>query len=102
MSRWLGWTATALALVEMGWILGSTSGNAVAQEPPPHRDLRCKAFVGSPDRPGVADTSDRTTEIGQWVADGQTKGWEVATVDFEVGTKATGYPQPWVEVCLSR
>lgn len=110
MPRRIGLFVGAVALLELGWICGSIADSAVAQEPPPPAPvaaaapthLLCKAFAGAPDRPGVVDTSDRTTEIGQWVAEGAGKGWAVSTVDFEVGTKPTGYPQPWVEVCLTR
>lgn len=110
MTRTLGWVVAAAALVEFGWICGSIAGTAMAEEPPPAPEptpppaqhLLCKAFAAAADRPGVVDTSDRTTEIGQWVAEQAGRGWRVASVDFEVGTKPTGYPQPWSEVCLSR
>ncbi len=106
MPRRIGLIVGAFALVELGWICGSMADSAVAQEPPPAAPaathMLCKAFAGAADRPGVVDTSDATTEVGQWVAEATAKGWAVDTVDFEVGVKPTGYPQPWVEVCLTR
>ncbi|MBA2320313.1 MAG: hypothetical protein H0V89_04070 [Deltaproteobacteria bacterium] len=64
------------------------------------RHLRCRPFQGPTDRDWVIDTSDRTTEPGQWV--GQQAGWVVESVDFEVGMKPTGYPSTWAQVCVSR
>jgi len=83
--------------------LGGFVALSEAQEPSAPaatRHLRCRAFQGPTDRDWVIDTSDRTTEPGQWV--GQQAGWEVESVDFEVGTKPTGYPSTWAQVCVSR
>jgi hypothetical protein len=89
---WMGIAVCAA----LGWYFSS----ARAQEPTPVRHLKCRTFQGVTDREWTIDTSDRTTEIGQWV--GQQAGWQVETVDFEVGTKPTGYPSTWAEVCVSR
>ena len=110
MPRTIGLVLGGFTLLQFGWICGTLAGTASAEEPTPVttptaaplHDLLCRAFAGAPDRPGVVDTSDRTTEIGQWVAESAAKGWAVHAVDFEVGTKTTGYPQPWLQVCLSR
>jgi hypothetical protein len=90
-----------LLAVAVGWFAGV---RADAQEPTPvpPRHLSCRAFQGVSDRDWVIDTSDRTTEIGQWVDQQARLGWRVEGVDFEVGTKPTGYPSTWAEVCLTR
>ncbi len=87
--------------VGLGWFAGV---RADAQEPPQpaSRHLLCRSFQGRTDTDWVIDTSDRTTEIGQWVDQEGKRGWSVDGVDFELGTKPTGYPSTWAEVCLSR
>ena len=76
---------------------------AEAQEltaPPPAR-WSCRIFPGDPDKDRLLRTDDGTTEVGQWVREQETAGWRVVSVDFEVGQKATGYPQAWTQVCMS-
>ena len=46
-------------------------------------------------------TSDRTSEIGQWVGTQEDAGWLLYSIDFEVGQKATGYPLGLLYVCMS-
>lgn len=90
-----------------GALLGAALSTAFAQDalplPTPAATHRaCKAFASPTDRMGEVDTADRTTEIGQWVATRAAEGWQLATVDFEMVSKANGYPQGWVHVCVSR
>lgn len=77
---------------------------ARAEEPvsSPPRHLQCRTFQGPTDREWIIVTSDGTTEVGQWVGEQAALGWQVEAVDFEVGTKPTGYPSTWASVCLVR
>jgi len=92
------WWAAALggAVVALG--TQQISGLAWAGDevrPPAHR---CGVFEVDVSRRSVVETSDPTTEVGQWIA--EQRGWVVDTLDFEVGQKPTDYPQGWMQVCL--
>lgn len=105
-----------VCLFQAGWILGSVGlGTAWADpaddegsdelfaEPaaPYSAPFKCRHFpVDAKDKAVTLETADRTSEIGQWVGDQEDNGWTVYSVDFEVGTKPTGFPQGWVQVCL--
>lgn len=60
--------------------------------------LRCHTFATEP---GTAlDTRDASSELGRWVLGLEDQGWQVSTVDFEIGVKPTGYAQGWTQVCV--
>jgi len=61
--------------------------------------LRCRVFTALLGDDSILDTADATTEIGQWIA--EQAGWQLHSVDFEIGQKATGFPQGYRHVCLS-
>jgi len=61
----------------------------------------CKLFQTDLQHGAVLETADRTTEIGQWVGEQEDAGWKLHDLDFEVGQKPTGYPQGYVQVCLT-
>lgn len=63
--------------------------------------LRCAMFPTELETGKVIETSDRTTEIGQWVAAQEEDDWQLYQVDFETAQKPTGYPQGWVQVCMT-
>lgn len=50
----------------------------------------------------VIDTSDRTSTIGQWVGEREAEGYRLADLDFEVGTKGTGFSQGYVQACVTK
>ena len=68
-----------------------------AVEPP--TKLLCRVFKVDADQPQFT-LPDGRTEAGQWVLENQ-DAWRLHEVDFEMGTKSNGYPQAWVQVCLS-
>jgi hypothetical protein len=39
--------------------------------------------------------------VGQWVGEQEDTGMSLHSVDFEVGQKASNYPQAWLYVCMS-
>ncbi len=61
-------------------------------------DLRCKVFTLLLEGDVTLETTDATTEIGQWIA--AQDGWELHGIDFEVGQKPTGFPQGYSQICL--
>lgn len=64
-------------------------------------DLRCRSFVVDLDADGGSFRArDATTEIGAWVREHEDEGWTVRSVDLEIGSKATGYPVAYNQVCL--
>ncbi len=97
----------ALALFQAGWIAGQLAPVAHADplpaEPPEalhHAGLYCKPFpVQLEGASSAFDTTDRTTAIGRWIA--EQEGYTLASVDFELGRKPTGYPLAYVQVCLA-
>ncbi len=62
--------------------------------------LICRVFETDVRSPTTLDTSDGTTEVGQWVQEQLGDGLALYSVDFEVGQKPTGYPQGYVQVCV--
>ncbi len=62
--------------------------------------LVCRLFLSNVGDSSVLDTSDRTTEVGQWVGQQVDQGMSLHGVDFEVGQKTTGYPQGYLHVCV--
>ncbi len=101
-----------LCLFQAGWIAGQLIGNdAHAEEPdaiieapiitPGSPPMLCKAFEVDAAAPEV-DTSNVKSPLGDWVSDREGEGWVMYGVDLELGQKATGYPQAWVQVCLYR
>lgn len=94
--------AGAVAFVA-GWLAHDAVPVARAQDEAPADATSparlCRTFSVDLDKPRAIETEDRTSEVGQWVA--EQSGWAVHDIDFEVGQKATGYPQGWVQVCLA-
>ena len=62
--------------------------------------LRCRVFHVDSESGATWETTDRTVEVGQWVGEQEDGGWRLHDVDFEMGQKATGYPQGYVQVCV--
>lgn len=62
--------------------------------------MRCRIFHVDTESTATWETSDRTVEVGQWLGEQEDGGWRLHEVDFEVGQKATGYPQGYVQVCV--
>lgn len=60
--------------------------------------LQCRVFPVVLEGDVTIETSDATTEIGQWIA--SQDGWVLYSMDFEVGQKSTGFPQGFSQVCL--
>lgn len=106
----------ATCLAQGAWIVsGQLFAPARAQDPAsadsaPERQpladapkaLTCRLFGADVASGSTIDSADRTTEVGQWVGERQDEGWRLFAVDFEVGQKATGYPQGHLQVCLAR
>ena len=92
-------TLWAVGCLGVGILIGQQFGEAHADDHvgvmPAHR---CAVFAVDVSRRSVVETSDPTTEVGQWIEDQE--GWVLASMDFEVGQKPTGYPAGWVQVCL--
>jgi hypothetical protein len=89
-----GLPAVASASAQDG---GAGTPDAAVHHP---RDM-CRLFVVDLDKDRSLDTGDRTTEIGKWVGEREDAGWDLQSVDFETGLKATGFPQGWIQVCVS-
>jgi hypothetical protein len=116
MNRWkiAAITLAALCAFQAAWIAGpALFEEAQAQDPTedseraptapnPEQDhgLLCKLFETDVQQGSLLETSDRTTEVGQWVGEQEDAGWRFHSVDFEVGQKPTGYPQGYLQVCL--
>lgn len=101
----------SLVLFQTGLLVGrSLAPTALADEPdtPPEVEpfydpprLYCRPFrVPLEGAPAAIETNDATTEIGQWLQK-EEASYELFSVDFEIGQKATGYPEGWAYVCLS-
>jgi hypothetical protein len=95
----LGFALIGVVAGPGGLDLLSTSANA--GEGSKGGDLLCRTFSHNVNDAVVVDTSDRTSDVGQWVDSERAKGWVVASVDFELAQKPNGYPQGFVQVCLS-
>lgn len=101
----------SVILFQAGLLAGRSLGaSARAQEPtpPPEAEpfydpprLYCRPFrVPLEGAPSAIETNDQTTEIGQWLKK-EEMSYELFSIDFEIGQKATGYPEGWAHVCLS-
>lgn len=101
------------ALASSAALLGWLGGAAVAQDgdtlspvltsapaPAVPSAMRCARFT-APLSEGHTLDLPGDSEAGRWVAQ-QGEGWTFWSVDFEVASKPTGYPQGWVQVCLVR
>lgn len=97
---WLG-----LGLLVAAGLVGF---RALAQEPTPGvlapRPVeKCRLFaLDDVEKDRELSTDDRSTEVGQWVAAREGEGWTLVGIDFEIGQKATGYPQAWQQVCVGK
>lgn len=102
MRAQVGWGAGMLAAIGLGWAAYAQDvGSAPANGAPSH--LRCRLFpVADLDRDREINTADRSSEVGQWVAAREAEGWRLASADFEVGQKSTGYPLAFQQVCVGR
>ncbi len=69
---------------------------AHAEEPA----LRCRLFEAPLETSMVFDTSDANSQVGQWVKDQASRGWQVHSVQFSIGQKPTGYPVAYRQLCL--
>ena len=107
MTRWNSTTMAlaAICVFQLGWIVGSHGTNVAFADNHDAMDyalpkVRCGQFETSSQSRPTLDTSDRTTEIGQWMQVQEQEGWQLYTVDFEIAQKPTGYAQTWVQVCV--
>lgn len=96
-----------------GGLLLPTLRAAIAQQPEPEPEAAAPMAVESPTPPRrmcrlftvraeagwMADSADRTTELGQWLAEMEASGWELDELDFEVAQKPTDYPQGYLMAC---
>jgi hypothetical protein len=99
----LGTAALALLAIGGASTVAMWVGGARAQEPgagQAAKPFRCHVFKIDTEAAVTWETTDRTTEIGQWVGEQEDAGWALHHVDFEVGQKATGYPQGYVQICM--
>lgn len=87
-------------------LVGSTPSVAAGEQPvaAPLPEQACRVFPVTVDdgQGGYFETGDRTGTVGQWVGGMEDAGWTLVTVDFESGTKPTGFPVHHVMVCLTR
>lgn len=108
----LGLPGTA-ALVGLGLVLalgagvlGSATGQElkIQSEPSPRRDYACRVFPWNTadGQGGYFESSDRTGPIGAWLGPLTDSGWVLDHFDYEVGQKATGFPEPTLMVCVRR
>ncbi|MFT7519704.1 MAG: hypothetical protein ACI9MC_001847 [Kiritimatiellia bacterium] len=99
----------AMCAVQAGVLAWSwMSDAAMAEEPglfstatatPVPEKLMCRIFKVDADQPQFTYPDGRT-EAGNWALEHQSE-WRIHEVDFEMGVKANGFPQPWVQVCLA-
>jgi hypothetical protein len=85
----------------------AASGEEVIVEPraaDPGVEIACRVFPINPDdgQGGFFLSSDRTGPVGAWFGPLQDSGWVLDRVDYEVGVKSTGFPNPSVMVCAMR
>lgn len=100
-------SALVLLIVSAACITWSAAANdATASRPSPGPtpplEVTCRVFARPLDPDTPLDTHDATTEIGRWVIAQAAEGWVLRDVQLVLGTKATGYPQAWSNVCLER
>jgi hypothetical protein len=87
--------AAALFVVGVLWSAPVRGADPAAPVP----RLKCRAF---PTEAGAeVDTRDAATDLGRWVMQHEDQGWVVHGVEWEIGQKATGYPQGYTHVCLT-
>jgi hypothetical protein len=93
-------------LLAAGWLMPDARADdpfyggdtAVELEPYPGK-LLCKAFAV--ELPGPANAlPGGDTPAGRWVQEND-DAWQIYGVTLEVAQKSTGFPQPWLHVCLS-
>jgi hypothetical protein len=89
--------AVAVALVVVGALWSAPVRGADPTAPVPR--LKCRAFPT--DAGAEVDTRDAASDLGKWVMQHEDQGWVVDAVDWEIGQKATGYPQGYTHVCLT-
>lgn len=65
-------------------------------------DFLCQIFRRDLDREDPVDTTDRTSQIGQWIGERRDEGWRLDHLDFEVGQKPTAFAQGWIQACMVR
>lgn len=98
--------------VEMKWVLGVavamaggawlSGSSARAADSAGSGHLLCRAFSAPVESGARIETSDKTSEAGQWVASETEKGWRVHSVQLALGQKPTGFPAGFAQVCLRR
>ena len=98
-SAGIAWAATGDADPESSTPAAVPATAAAAHAASAPSRFRCRIFPTSLDR--AIDTRDRSSELGRWVIDQESRGWQVASVDFEVGQKPTGFSEGYVQVCLT-
>lgn len=75
-------------------------GSQVSRAESEHGErLKCRAFPTEPS--AEIDTRDPESDLGRWVLDHEDRGWRVHGVQWDIGQKPTGYPQGWVQICLT-
>jgi hypothetical protein len=97
----------ALALTLAGCLPAANAQSELplAEDPAPTElDLSCRVFQTDvrDEHGGIFETHDETDPVGVWVTEQRAEGWQVHSTDFELGTKSTGYPIAYTQVCLSR
>ncbi len=90
----------AVATVTVALAASRVAPPAVAERAAPAGDVRCRIFTVPLDTPWTLDTSDGTSEIGQWVASEKQRGAAVVSTDFETAQRVSGYPTGYVQVCV--
>lgn len=83
-----------------GLVLGWAGVPEAWAAPSKTRDVMCRTFKHALEDGTMFETSDRTSEVGQWVGQHRENGWDVVDLDFEVTQKPNGFPMGFVQVCL--
>lgn len=95
LGPWVTVGGAVLALVGaagVAWANSGDDGLATVR-------LKCRTF---PTEIGAeVDTRDPGSPLGEWVVALEDRGWEVASIQWDVGQKVTGFPQGYTQVCLS-
>ncbi len=90
----------AVAIAALALAATRLAPTAAAERAEPAGDVRCRIFAVPLDTPWTLDTSDGTSEIGQWVASEKARGAAVVSTDFETAQRVSGYPTGYVQVCV--
>jgi hypothetical protein len=88
-----------------GFLRSATGQELRAESPaPPVQDYACRVFPWNTTdgQGGYFESADRTGPVGAWLGPLTDSGWGVDHFDYEVGQKATGFPEPSVMVCVRR